>query len=90
MYSLIDMGPDNEFNSVLKEEITRLEHNIKKIDNVLELLNLKCDKIITKVDILDNKTYELIDIVKNDDSPLNFPRNCSEWDYYDLNPNNID
>ena len=54
---------------------------------MLELLNFKCDKIITKVEKLDDKTYELIDIVNY---KTKTPHTCSEWDYYDLNPNNVD
>ena len=87
MYSLIEAGTDTEINSLLKEEIRNLESNIKKIDNMLELLNFKCDKIITKVEKLDDKTYELIDIVNY---KTKTPHTCSEWDYYDLNPNNVD
>ena len=45
---------------------------------MLELLNLKCDKVISKIDSIDDKTTELVQ--KNESSPQ-----FNEWDYYDLN-----
>jgi vacuolar-type H+-ATPase subunit I/STV1 len=61
----------------LKEEVMKLEENIKKVDDVLEILCKKCDKIVTKVVGLENKTYELIETIKVD-------RDVGNWDYYDL------
>ena len=77
LYSILDSGkPD--VDTILKEEIVKLENNVKQIDKMLELLNLKCDKVISKIDSIDDKTTELVQ--KNESSPQ-----FNEWDYYDLN-----
>ena len=77
LYSILDSGkPD--VDTILKEEIVKLEKNVKQIDKMLELLNLKCDKVISKIDSIDDKTTELVQ--KNESSPQ-----FNEWDYYDLN-----
>lgn len=55
---------------------------------MLELLNLKCDKILTKVVELDQKTYEIIDVIKNENdnghNVLDNSESNGVWDYYDL------
>ena len=77
LYSILDSGkPD--VDTIIKEEIVKLEKNVKQIDKMLELLNLKCDKVISKIDSIDDKTTELVQ--KNESSPQ-----FNEWDYYDLN-----
>ena len=82
IYSLIDLSQNQELDTVLKTEIEKLEENVKQVDKMLELLNLKCDKIITKVVEIDNKTY---DIKEKINSKPSFSNNeCNEWDYYDL------
>ena len=80
------MSKQDELDCILKQEIEALEENVKKIDKMLELLNLKCDKIITKVVEIDNKTYEIVDKMKN---KTHNATQCSEWDYYDLDPSNV-
>ena len=88
VYSMIDFSEHENLDTLLKKQIIELENNVKKVDNMLELLNLKCDKIITKVTEVDNKLYEIVDLVNVDKTkaPERIP--TSEWDYYDLNPNN--
>lgn len=88
VYSMIDFSENEKLDALLKKQILELENNVKKVDNMLELLNLKCDKIITKVEEVDNKVYELVDLVKVDkfNTPEIIPN--SEWDYYDLNQSN--
>jgi hypothetical protein len=77
LYSILDSGkPD--VDTILKEEMVKLEKNVKQIDKMLELLNLKCDKVISKIDSIDDKTTEL---VQKNESTIQF----NEWDYYDLN-----
>ena len=88
VYSMIDFHENEKLDALLKKQILELENNVKKVNNMLDLLNLKCDKIITKVEKVDNKVYELVDLVNVDkfNTPERIP--TSDWDYYDLNPAN--
>lgn len=88
VYSMIDFSDNENLETILKKQIIELENNVKKVDNMLELLNLKCDKIITKVTEVDNKVYEIVDLVNVDKTKTPERILNSEWDYYDLNPNN--
>lgn len=66
----------------LNEEIKKLEENIKKLDDVLNTLSNKCDKVITRIVSLENKTYELIETIK-------FNPDVGNWDYYDFKQNGV-
>lgn len=83
IYSLLDLKQDEDKTEIIQKEIIELEQNIKNIENMLLLLNKKCDKIITKIVTIDNRTYEHIETRKND----LIIEDASEWDYYDLNQN---
>ena len=48
IYSLIDAQKNNnKINYVLQQEIINLEDNVKKVEKMLQLLNIKCDKSFT-------------------------------------------
>ena len=81
IYSLLDLKQDDNKTKIIQREIIELEQNIKNIDEMLKLLNKKCEEIMTKVVELDNKTYEIIDIFKNE----KLSEEAAEWDYYDMN-----
>ena len=88
IYSLIDAQKNNnKINYVLQQEIINLEDNVKKVEKMLQLLNIKCDKIVTKVVNIENKTYEIIDKIDLKSSTKH--SYCTEWDYYDLNPSRL-
>ena len=75
--------------NILSNEIVILENNIKKINNILELLNDKCDNLITKVIKIDKQVYELIDYnsVSLNDANTNQTNKDNlhdMWDYSDL------
>lgn len=72
-----NLSEDEAKKRIIKEEVMKLEENIKKVDDVLELLCKKCDKIVTRVVGLENKTYELIETIKVN-------RDVGNWDYYDF------
>ena len=74
--------------NILTNEIVILENNIKKINNILELLNDKCDTLITKVIKIDKQVYEIIDYELTNsnqaDNSLNDADLHDVWDYSDL------
>ena len=78
--------------NILSNEIVILENNIKKINNILKLLNDKCDTIITKSIKIDKQVYELIDYNNNNLVTLNHTNTIQTnkdnlyemWDYSDL------
>ena len=80
-YSLLN----NQYGvcNILSNEIDILENNINKINTILELLNDKCDNLITKVIKIDKQVYELLDykskMYNKYDTTLH-----EDWDYSDL------
>jgi hypothetical protein len=83
IYSLLDLKQDDDKTEIIQKEIIELEQNIKNIEHMLLLLNKKCDKIMTTIVEIDNRTYQLIETGKND----LIIEDASEWDYYDLHQN---
>ena len=69
--------------NILSNDIVILENNINKINTILELLNDKCDNLITKVIKIDKQVYELLDykskMYNQYDTTLH-----EVWDYSDL------
>lgn len=88
VYSMIDFSENEKLDTLLKNQILELENNVKNVDNIIKLFNLKFDKIITKVENIDNKVYELVDLVNLDKCKTPEKIHNSEWDYYELTPSN--
>ena len=82
IYSLLDLKQDDDNTQIIKREVIELEQNIKNIDLMIKMLNNKCDKILTKIVDVDNKTYEIIETTSKKNKIKDFG---NEWDYYDFN-----
>jgi len=82
IYSLFDLKQDDDNTKIIKREVIELEQNIKNIDLMIKMLNNKCDKILTKIVDVDNKTYEIIETTSKNKIVKDFG---NEWDYYDFN-----
>ena len=71
--------------TILMNYIFILENNIKQINNIIEMLNVKCDNLITKLITIDKQIYEIIDFETTNQIQENIDEiNLHEaWDYYD-------
>jgi hypothetical protein len=71
--------------NILMNYIFILENNIKQINNIIEMLNVKCDNLITKLITIDKQIYEIIDFETTNQIQENIDEiNLHEaWDYYD-------
>jgi len=81
IYSILDLKQEDEKTKIIEKEVIELEKNIKNIDLMLQMLNNKCDNILTKVVDVDQKTYELLETTSRNKSIKDFG---NEWDYYDF------
>lgn len=69
---------DNEININLKNELEILDNNIQKIDKFVQLLDVKSDRVIETIDIIDNKVTYILGKTLKFDSACSYKGNARE------------